>query len=389
MFYMSGRSSRNDIPSSAAFSIIALILIISIPASATSDLEANLYGEIVMKTAASEPAPPEGVPGAAAASAEVVSPGAAASEVSASEDAGPEEPGEVATEEEPEGTEIGEAVVYVFNRDDDTLSVSLFIDSQLESTEDVAKDKEKKFGNYPLVAGPHTFRITWWDDDTKKVHQEEVVAVVEDLTAVTLYTTRNTGPEKFDLNVMLRNDNKEDLEAYLYINGEYERLRTAKKESTTDLGKFSVDEGTHLLAVRWLDPATKIEYENRKTVRVEGKSAVTFYAPKGMTFDTEGRTNTPRTSTSSTAASPTMRTPTTEGGGEDNSSQPLAKGPSSESGGVKPGSDTAKPEALEKAETRLQERGGTEEESPDGRRMNLYLSTVGAILVIYVIFFRR
>ncbi|UEC42669.1 MAG: conserved exported protein of unknown function [Methanothrix sp.] len=397
MFYMSGKSSRNDIPSSAASSIIALILIISIPASATSGLEANVYGEIVMKTAESEPAPPEGVPGAAAASREVASPGAAASEVSASEDAGPEDPGEVATEPEPPDTEIGEAVVYVFNRDDDTLSVSLFIDSELKSTEEISRDREKKFGNYPLEAGPHTFKITWWDDDTKKIHQEEVVAVVERLTPVTLYTTRNTGPEKFDINVMLRNDNKEDLEAYLYINGEYERLRTAKKESTTDLGKFSIEEGIHVLAVRWQDPATKIEYENRKTVRVEGRTVVTFYAPRGMDFETAGKLEPDTTASrraATVAATPTAsnaRTSPTNDVDEDLSSQTAARGstgPSSDSQAAKVGVEN-RADRDQEERGYLGDRGDLEDETPGGPRTTLYLSTIGAILVVYIIFFRR
>ena len=382
MFCMSGKSSRYEVPSSAAPLIIALLLIISIPTSATSGLEANVYGEIVMKTAASEAAPTEAVPGAAAASGEAASPGATASEVSASEDGGPEDPGEVATEPEPSGTKIGEAVVYVFNRDDDTLSVSLFIDSQLKSTEEIPRDREKKFGNYPLEAGPHTFRITWWDDDTKKIHQEELVAVVEGLTPVTLYTTRNTGPEKFDINVMLRNDNKEDLEAYLYINGEYERLRTAKKESTTDLGKFSIEEGTHVLAVRWQDPATKIEYENRKTVRVEGRTVVTFYAPRGMAFETEGKADpkTVATRAATTAAAQTPATPPEKEG--------IDELIPSRTGATDPKAPPPDPEAA-KAGAGLKDEGDSEDGSSDGGRRILYLSTIGAVLVIYIIFFRR
>lgn len=385
---MIGKSSCWDTRALAALSTMALLLLfISAPASEASDLEANIYGEIGGKEVAMEPTAPEVTVGPAAG--KTVEIESEPSEPKGFGEGEAEDPGEIVMEPEASEPTISEAAVYVFNRDDDTLSVSLFIDSQLKMTEDVAKDKEKKFANYPLESGPHSFAITWWDDDTKKTHREETVATIDGVTAVTLYTARNTGPEKFDVNVMLRNDNSEDLEAYLYINGEYERLKTAKKESTTDFGKFSIDEGTHILAVRWLDPATKIEYENRKTVRVEGKSAVTFYAPKGMTFETEARTNNPRTATSSTAAAPSMRTATTEDGGEEISSQTLAKGPSSDSGGVKPASETAKPEALEKAETRLQERDGPEGGSPDGRRVTLYLSTVGAILVIYIIFFRR
>lgn len=387
---MSGKSSCYKIASSAALSIIALVLlIISAPTSEASDLEANVYGEIDERQIVIEPTAPGEISRPAAGPKETGAIEAAPSEPKGSGEGEAEDPREIVMEPEAPEPRISEAAVYVFNRDDDTLSVSLFIDSELKNTEDIAKDKEKKFGNYPLESGPHSFAIAWWDDDTKKTHREEVIATVEGVTAVTLYTARNTGPEKFDINVMLRNDNREDLEAYLYINGEYERLKTAKKESTTDFGKFSIDEGTHVLAVRWQDPATKIEYENRKTVRVEGKTVVTFYAPKGMTFETEAMRTESRTATISTATAPNMKTASTNERDEDISSQTGAKGPSSDSGEVKPASETAKPEALEKAETRLQERDGPEGKSPDGRGATLYLSTMGAVLVIYIIFFRR
>ncbi|MDF0589816.1 hypothetical protein [Candidatus Methanocrinis natronophilus] len=372
---MSGRSSRNDIPSSAAFSVIALILIISIPASATSGLEANLYGEVVMKKAASEPAPPEGVPGAAAASGEVASPGTGASEVSASEDAGPEDPGEVSTEPEPPGTKIGEAVVYVFNRDDKTLSVSLFIGSELKGTENILRDRETKFGHYPLEAGAHTFRITWWDDLTKKVQQEEVVAVVDGITPVTLYTTRSTGPAKFDITVMLRNDNKEDLEAYLFINDEYDRMRTARKESTTDLGRINIEEGIHVLAVRWQDPETKIEYENRRTVRVDGRTVVTFYAPRGMAFETEEKAD-PKTVAPRAATAAAAQTPASPPEKEVTDERIPARAAATDPKDPPPEAD-------------LKDGGDLEDGPSDGGRRILYLSTIGAILVIYIIFFRR
>lgn len=383
---MSGNGSRQRIGSATSFVSQALILILLlVPIQGVGDLEADVYGEISF-VEPPEPASPEEV---AVGSEEVV----AASEEVGSPETG-RSGGSGVDEEFEDGEEdgeatIAEAVVYVFNRDDDTLSVSLFIDSQLMGTEDISKDKEKKFGEFPLKTGPHTFKITWWDDDTKKTHQEEIVALVEGVTAVTVYTTRNTAPEKFDVNVMLRNDNKEDLEAYLYINGEYERLKTAKKESTTDLGKFSIEEGTHILAVRWQDPATKIEYENRKTVRVEGKTVVTFYAPKGMTFETEerGETKTVATRTATTtAAAPTARAPlTNEGGDEDASSQAGMKG----AAGPSSNPEAAKPGAEKNAGSDPEEKGDFEDEPSHGRRTTLYLSTIGAILAIYVAFFRR
>ncbi|HOO53663.1 MAG TPA: hypothetical protein PLY09_00065 [Methanothrix sp.] len=304
-------------------------------------------------------------------------------------------------EEEAEEPTIAEAVVYVFNNDDDTLSVSLFIDSELLGTEDVSKEKEKKFGNYQLEAGSHRFKITWWDDDTKKTHQEEMVATVEDETAVTLYTTQNKEPEEFEVNVMLRNENSEDLEAYLYIDGEYEKQKTAKKESTTDFGKFDLEEGTHELAVRWQDPETKIEYEKRKTVRVDGKDVVTFYAPQGMTFESEDEKATAKTTPSKTAANSKIDTASTKT--PSSTTKDDEKDPSSQTGttdakqapsnsGVKVADDRGETSEEEKtpsgdgSEQRPNEKEG---DGPTAASELLYLSTIGAILLIYIIFFRR
>ena len=50
--------------------------------------------------------------------------------------------------------------VYVFNKDDDYLKVSLFIDSMLKDSYDISSDSEKKFNAYPLPKKSHNFKIT-------------------------------------------------------------------------------------------------------------------------------------------------------------------------------------------------------------------------------------
>jgi hypothetical protein len=422
MFYMSRKSYGRGIASvTALLSQALLILLLSATILGAGDLVANEYGEIDETPMGTEPATQE----------EVLVPATDSEEVKAEdgEALGPTEPEEASdlsdeaipsgdgavetnTSETVDSTEaeeieeeakptMAEAVVYVFNNDDDTLSVSLFIDSELKDTEDVSKDKEKKFGNYELLAGSHGFKITWWDDDTKKTHEEELVATVEDETAVTLYTTQNKEPEEFEVNVMLRNENQEDLEAYLYIDGEYEKQKTAKKESTTDFGKFDLEEGTHELAVRWQDSETKIEYEKRKTVRVDGKDAVTFYAPQGMTFESEEKADSKATTTKTTTSNKTATTSTkttsttTKDDEEKDPSSEIgvsdANQASSNSGGVGTTADrgTAIQEkrALSDSEPTPDEKN--EGEGTDLTSTTLYISTIGAILLIYIIFFRR
>jgi hypothetical protein len=419
MFYMSRKSYRRGIASATALLYQALlIMLLSASILGSGELVANEYGEIDETPMATDPVAQEVAailpadsaevmaeevatsgstePEASVSSDEAVPSGEEAVETRTSEtavSAEAEEVGEGAEEaeeiEEAEPT-MAEAVVYVFNNDDDTLSISLFIDSELLGTEDVSKEKEKKFGNYELLAGSHNFKITWWDDDTKKTHQEELVATVEGETAVTLYATQNKEPEEFEVNVMLQNENPEDLEAYLYIDGEYEKQKTAKKESITDFGKFDIEEGTHELAVRWQDPETKIEYEKRKTVRVDGKDVVTFYAPAGMTFESDEVAASKATTSKATTSSKTIATTKTAPNSTTTKDEGVEGEPPSKtgtSGSNKPSGEVKSASDKGQSEPESDESKGSA--GPDGTNATLYLSTIGAILAIYIIFFRR
>jgi hypothetical protein len=187
----------------------------------------------------------------------------------------------------PDAYKTVDVFVYVINRDDDRLSVSLFIDSELIDTEDISKDNELKFGSYPLTPGPHSFKISWWDDDTKTGYNAENIEDIISEGSVILYTSNNQEPEKFEVSVNIRNEDDKNLDAYLYIDGEYEKRKDVKKESTTDFGEFDLEEGIHEFRVMWQDPDTGIEYEKRKTVSVDGKEVVVFYAPKGIVFKSD------------------------------------------------------------------------------------------------------
>jgi len=401
MFYMSRKSSSRGIALATALLSPLLIVLLSSSIQGSGELVANEFGEIEETPMVTPPA----TEGEAAAlpedsEAEVVSAPfekAATREEVAAETNASETAASAEEEEEAEIT-MAEAVVYVFNNDDDTLSISLFIDSELEDTVEVSKDTEKKFGNYPIEAGSHSFKITWWDDDTKKTYQEEEEMAIEEVTAVTLYATQNKEPEEFEVNVMLRNDNSEDLEAYLYIDGEYDKQKTAKKESTTDFGKFDLEEGTHELAMRWQDPETNIDYEKRKTIRVDGTDVVIFYAPAGMTFESDedaaSKATTSKTTTSSKTDADSTKTASTStttkdddeaGGASSKTGGSDTKETSSNSSGTKASNDESKTSLEEKEPSRDK----PADTGADVTNLTLYLSTIGAILAIYFIFFRR
>ena len=436
------RSERVTLP------LALLLLLLSAITLASGALEANEYGEIVEASEATGPETSEDAAGIPAESGESGAGDGGATEAAdasdsidgadnsgmdASEKTDPTEAKESADvdgsdedeadggesadvegpdEDEADGGEptTAEAVVYVINNDDDTLSISLYIDSELVGTEEISKDKEKKFGDYQLEAGSHEFEISWWDDDTKKTHREELTETVEEETAVTLYATQHKEPEEHEINVMLRNENDEDLEAYLYIDGEYEKLKTAKKESTTDFGKFDIEEGTHELAVRWQDPETNIEYEKRKTIRVDGTDAVTFYAPAGMSFESDevaapatksSRATKSDDESASTASSSETSSSAKEEGEEDTASKTekdtasetekidsqRGSSNSNEVGAAADGMGTTAEETVRSGDGREDDGGG--DESSDAGGAALYISTIGAILAIYIIFFRR
>ena len=175
--------------------------------------------------------------------------------------------------------------VYVTNKDDDSLDVSLFIDSELKETKSVSSDSEAKFDGYSLSKGVHRFKITWWDEDVKKSFESEDIKDVREETSVNLYTILNDEPEKFDLAVKLTNENTKDLVAYLYVDDNFEKNKEISGESTSDMGTLSLEEGVHNISVRWRDKDTKIEYVKKKKVVVTKDDVVIFYVPVGISFE--------------------------------------------------------------------------------------------------------
>jgi len=313
------------------------------------------------------------------------------------------------------------AIVYVFNNDDDKLDVSLFIDSEFKSTEDISKENEVKFGSYPLETGTHKFKISWWDDDPKKSYEVERVEELDEDKAITLYTTKNTEPEEFDVTITVVNQNDKDLDAYLYIDGGYEKSKEVKKENNADFGKIDVEEGLHEFSVRWRDPDTKVEYEKRKTVRIEGDDVVVFYAPKGIVFESEvieDKTSTTKTSASastgtstksssvSTSRASTARTSTSETSTSDASTvsnpvskistattdekdeSPDEKDDNSNTIKTTRSTSTEVKDAMSETneEVEFQEGQNSKADDVDGR---LYVVVIGIIVAIYLIFFRH
>jgi hypothetical protein len=186
-----------------------------------------------------------------------------------------------------------EVAVYVYNDDDDSLDVSLYIDSVPKGKADVSKGEEETFGNFTLDQGIHRFKIIWKDEDTEKVYESEIKKEINGDDVVSLYTTGHSEPEEYDLTASVKNENDKRINAYLYIDGIYEDSQEVSEESTDDFSSASIEEGVHDVSLKWLDPYTNDQYEKTKRVTIEGDSAVVFVAGKGTSFQDLGKTAEP------------------------------------------------------------------------------------------------
>lgn len=217
------------------------------------------------------------------------------------------------------------AHVYVFNRDDDRLRISLFIDGSLVDSKDVSSEDEVEFGTYYLDEGEHNFMMTWWDEDTRKSYESSMRTTVKYDTPVTLYTEKNNAPEKFYLTVLVKNENDRDLDVCLYIDDKFERCTTAKKNAMTEVGKIKLESGMHNISVRWKDPDTEIEYRRSRSVDLLRDDAVVIYAPKGVAIKKEtGRSTAQNAGTSPAYSQPAQssikKEPDVSGNRSENSS---------------------------------------------------------------------
>lgn len=182
------------------------------------------------------------------------------------------------------------AHVYVSNQDNERLKVSLFIDSELMVSKEISSNSEAKIDSYPLPCGQHDFKITWWDEDIKKSFEMNEVKEIAGETSVNLYTALYEEPEKFEISVKLINENPKELEAFLYVDENFEKSKEVGKETSSDLGTIKMEEGVHNLSVRWQDRDTKIEYEKMRKINVRRDEAVAFYAPQGVSFEAKENT---------------------------------------------------------------------------------------------------
>lgn len=188
----------------------------------------------------------------------------------------------------PDEIKTSEVAIYVYNDDDDSLDVSLYIDSVPKGKTDVSKGEEETFGNFTIDHGIHRFKIIWKDEDTDEVYESETKKEIVGDDVISLYTTGHEEPEEYDLTVSVKNENGKSTNAYLYIDGIYEDNQEISEKSTDDFSSASAEQGVHDISLRWLDPYTNDQYEKKKRITIDGDSAVVFVISKGTSFEDLG-----------------------------------------------------------------------------------------------------
>jgi len=181
-------------------------------------------------------------------------------------------------------TEMHTVTVYVKNIDDDKLDVHLLVDGNDEGFKSVSSGKTKEYDDYDMKEGAHTFTIRWFDTDADEWYEKTEEHTITDVTTIVLLTDEHAEDEdKISAYVYVNNLDDDDLNVYLYIDGNYKKYMSVSSNSSEDYGdyEFEEDEDTlHSFRIEWFDPGTGEDYEKISRIYVTSEEAVTLYVDK-------------------------------------------------------------------------------------------------------------
>ena len=183
--------------------------------------------------------------------------------------------------EAPRSLKDTDTTVFVKNLDDDKLTVFLYIDGNYINDKDVSSGSTKEYSTYKLVEGPHTFKIKWYDHDTKQEHEKiEEHSVSGESDVVVLYTVEHADKDtKISARVYVKNNDDDPADVYLDIDGKYKKYETIEAGDTCDYEEdgYEFDEKeSHTFKIRWIDPDTGIEYEKITRQYIKTAESVTM-----------------------------------------------------------------------------------------------------------------
>ena len=218
--------------------------------------------------------------------------------------------------------------VYVKNLDDDKLTVFLFIDDDFIIDKDVSSGSTKKYSNYKLLEGLHTFKIGWYDLDTEQWHEKTKEYSVSGETDLVVITTEEHADEdtKILAHVYVKNLDDDDVTVYLYIDDKYKKYELVEFDDTcefeTDGYEFD-EEGVRSFKIKWRDPDTEEEYEKLTRKYIKSEESITMYVDPHTEDDlittASIRTSSSVPKSSSSTSSPAPATSTGSGTSESSS----------------------------------------------------------------------
>lgn len=181
-------------------------------------------------------------------------------------------------------TETHTVTVYVKNVDDDKLDVHLLVDGNDEGFKSVSSGKTKEYDDYSMEEGAHTFTIRWFDTDTDKWYEKAEEHTITGVTTIVLLTDDYSEDEdKISAHVYVNNLDDDDLNVYLYIDGNYKKYMSVASDSSEDYGEYEFEEDKeelHTFKIEWFDPGTGEDYEKITRSYITGEEAVTLYVDK-------------------------------------------------------------------------------------------------------------
>jgi hypothetical protein len=179
--------------------------------------------------------------------------------------------------------------VYVKNIDDDKLDIHLLVDGNDEGFESISSGKTKEFDDYGLEEGIHTFKIRWFDPDTNEWHENTEEHTITDVTTIILQTDEHAEDEnKISSHVYIKNLDDNDLDVYLYIDGNYRKYLSISSDNIGDYGEYEFEEdeeALHSFKIEWFDPGTEEDYEKITRSYITSEEAVTLHVDKHTEVD--------------------------------------------------------------------------------------------------------
>ena len=187
--------------------------------------------------------------------------------------------------------------------------------------------KTKEYGSFKLEEGVHTIKIMWFDPDTSKWYEKiEEITITDTSTIILTTDDHDEDEDKISAHVYVDSLDKDSLDVYLYIDGNYKKYLAVSSNKSVGFGEYEFEddeESLHSFKLKWYDPSAKEEYEKTTRSYITSEEALTLIVDSHMEGGSMSVSDVGSTSVSTTPA--VTATQSTESSTSDES-QPAAGG---------------------------------------------------------------